>query len=247
MFLFYQCFSYRLSKNNFLNLKQWEIIKKIIISSDKNSIIREDVNKIIYNRYVDWSNYKALEFKKFHYYKCKHIPSIELCSYSNLGLLKAIKNYNGKNNFSNYANIYINGELLKGLTELYPITSISKYDRKKKQNISNKNIYSIKKKLNTKFIGYDDWLYEKLEIKNNYYNYKNIWEYNYENYVEFWEKINLLTPFEIYLIKSKYDYYFNTKESNINIAKKLGYSDEYIRYTIKKALKKIIYTIEDLK
>lgn len=236
--LFYQCYSYHLSKK-YLSLEQLKIIKKIIISCDKNSIIRRNVNKIIYNYYVDWSYYKALEFKNFHYNKCKHIPLLELYSYSNLGLLKAIQNYNGKYNFSKYANIYINGELLKGLTELHPITSISKYDRKKKQNISNENIYKRKKLLNTKFIGYDDWLYEKLIIKNNYYNYKNYWEYNYENYVEFWEKINLLTPFEIYLIKLKYDYFLNTKESNINIAKKLDYSEEHIRYTIKNAINKI--------
>lgn len=200
--LIYQCHSYhRVYKNKFLNIEQWNIIKKIIISNDKNSIVRRNINKIIYTHYDDWSYMKSFEFKNLHYYKCKHIPLLELYGYSNLGLLKAIQNYNGKSNFTNYAKYYINGELLKGLTELYPITSISKYERKKKQNISDINIYNVKK-LDTKFIGYDEWLYENSEIKNNYYNHKNYWEYNYENYEDLWEKINLLSPFEIYLIRA---------------------------------------------
>lgn len=188
IFFFCQCYSYRIYKNKFLTLDQWDIIKNIITNNDKNSNVRQNINKIIYTYYDDWSYKKTIEFKKFHYYKCKHIPLIELYGYSNLGLLKAIQNYNGKSNFTNYAKYYINGELLKGLTELYPITSISKYERKKKQNISDKNIHNIKKNINTKFIGYDEWLYEKSEIKNNYYNYKNYWEHNYENYEELWKK-----------------------------------------------------------
>ena len=225
LFLCFQCHSYRIYKNRFLSIKEWDMIKNIIINTDKNSDIRKNINKIIYKYYDDWSYTKSIEFKKFHHHKCRHIPLIELYGYSNMGLLKAIENYNGKYNFTNYAKIYINGELLKGLTELHPITSISKYKRNKKQNITDINIYKNKKRLNTKFIGDDDWLYEKLKLKNNYYNYKNYWENNYEDYIDFWEKISLLSPFEIYLIKLKYDNCLNVKESNINISKKICYSE----------------------
>jgi hypothetical protein len=138
--------------------------------------------------------------------------------------------------------MYINGELYKGLTELYPISNISKKERSKKQNIS--NIDSVNRQKNTKtiIVGYDDWLYDKLNVKNNYYKYKNYWDYNFENYEEFWEKTNLLSPFERYLIYSKFDYFFKSKISNLNLANKFDYSEEYIRIKIKNALIKMLIT-----
>jgi len=236
----YKCYSMRTVKNKYLSIHQWNTLKNYIIDPKIDINIRNKINKIIYYYYDDWSYYKALSFKNYHYNKCKHISLIELYTYSNIGLIKAIKKYNGKSNFTNYADIYINGELYKGLTELYPISHISKYERKKKQNISDIN---FKNKLNTKFVGHDNWLYDKSDLKKkyyNYYNYKNYWEYNYENYEDFWEKIYSLKPFEIYLIKLKFDYFLKSKESNSNIAKKFNYSEEYIRITIKKILKKIL-------
>lgn len=238
----YEYYSMRTFRNKYLNLSQWNIIKRCIINPKTDVNMRNNINKIIYFYYDDWSYYKALEFKKFHNFKCNHIQTSELYLYSNKGLLKAIKNYNGKSNFTKYAEIYVNGELYKGLTELYPITIISKRDRYKKQNVSNIELIKRQQKMKTTFVGYDEWLYEKLKMKNNFYNYKNYWEYNYENYEEFWEKINLLTPFERYLIHSKFDYFLKIKESNNYLAKKFGYSEEYIRITIINAIKKLLKT-----
>jgi len=231
------CFSIRIFKNKYINNEQWNILKKYIINPQTNIIERNKINKIIYFYYDDWSYYKALKFKKFHYNKCKNIPLIELYSYSNVGLLKAIKNYNGKSNFIKYAEIYVNGELYKGLTDLHPISIVSRKERSKKQNISEVNLYN-KENIKTRFIGNNDWLYENLNIKNNYYVYKNYWERDYDFYENFWEKTNLLTPFEKYLVQSKYNYFLESKETNLYIAKKLGYSEEYIRKTIKNALDK---------
>ena len=196
----------------------------------------------MYYYYDDWSYYKALKFKKFHQSKCKHIPLIELYSYSSMGLLKAIEKYNGKSNFTKYAENYVNGELYKGLTELYPITTLSKKERIKKQNISDIIFLNNKKKLKTTFVGNNERLYEKSNIKNNYYVYKNYWERNYEFYENFWEKINLLEPFEKYLIYSKYNYYLENKKSNLYLSKKIGYSEEYIRNKIKNALHLFTFT-----
>jgi len=240
LLLFYilNCYSFRVFKNKYLNNEQWNIIKGYIANPTTDINIRNKINKIIYNYYDDWSYYKALNFKKFHYNKCKNIPLIELYCYSNMGLLKAIKKYNGKSNFTKYAEIYVNGELYKGLTELYPLTVVPKRERSKKQNISDVNFLNNKKKIKTTFVGNNDWLYEKSNTKNNYYAYKNYWEYNYEFYEDFWEKINLLEPFEKYLMYSKYDYFLKSKESNLYLAKKFGYSEEYIRSTVKNALNK---------
>ena len=239
IFFIYQCSSSRIFINKFLNSKQWVTINKLILNTDKNSEIRIKLNKIIYTYYDNWSYIKALEFKKFHYYKCKNIPLIELYSYSNLGLFKAIKNYNGKGNFTNYANFYVRGELYKGLTELYPISIISKKERTRKKNTSDIDFLNRGKNLPTTFIGYNNWLYEKLEIKNNYYNYINYWEYNYEYYEDFWEKTNVLTPFEKNLIHSKFNFNLDKIVSNNYLAKKFGYSEEYIRIKVRDALKKM--------
>jgi RNA polymerase sigma factor (sigma-70 family) len=229
------CESYRVYKNKFLNVEQWIKIKKVIINIDKNSEIRNKINKIIYTYYDDWSYNEAIKFKNFHYYKCKSIPLLELYCHSNLGLIKAIKNYNGKSDFSKYAIIYVKSELYKGLTELYPISCISKIERaKKKDMLDNKN----KINRNPIFISYDDNII--FHMKNNCYNYVNYWNNNNEIYEDFWEKINTLLPFERNIIYSKFDYYFNQKVSNEHIAKKFGYSEEYIRLTIKNAFLKIL-------
>ena len=239
-FYFFNCYSIRMFKNKYLNTNQWNFLKKHISSSTISANSRYKIDQIIYFYYDDWSYYKAISFKKFHYNKCKHISLNELYLYSNMGLVKAIKNYNGKSNFTKYAEFYINGELYKGLTELYPISNISKKERSKKQNIS--DIHSVRRqqKATTKYIGYDDWLFDKLNIKENYYSYKNYWEYNYEDYEEFWEKTNILPPFEKYLLFSKFDYFLKPKISNLNLANKFDYSEEYIRITIKHAIKKIL-------
>jgi hypothetical protein len=251
IFILNESSSIRLFKHKFLNKNQWSTLNKHIVSSSTNIHIRTKIDKIIYHHYDDWSYYKALQFKKRHYNKCKHISLNELYLYSNMGLLKAIKKYNGVNNFTNYATIYINGELYRGLTQLHPITNISKKDRIVKQNISDTNYANYanytnnNKNKRTIIVGYDDWIYDKVKIKNNYYNYKNYWEYNNNEYEEFWENINVLVePFEKYLIYSKYDSMFNIKCSNANIANRLGYSEEYIRLTLKQALLKCITPIE---
>jgi len=239
---FFNVYSIRIFKHNYLNKNQFDILKKYIVSPDTNLNIKNQIKNILYKNYDDWSYYKAFKFKKFHYNKCKHISVSELYLYSNKGLINAIQNYNGKSNFSKYANIYVNGELYKGLTELYPISNIHKKERIKSKNKNNlNNLDNYIKKRNTIFVGNDDWLYNKLNIKNNdSYLYKNYWEYNYDNYYGFWEKVKKLNSFEIYLINSKFNFYLEKKSTNLEISNKLGYSEEYIRITIVNALKKIL-------
>jgi len=48
-----------------------------------------------------------------------------------MGLLHAIKNYNGKSSFYRYAQIYIKGSMYKELTVNYPISQIPKKERTK--------------------------------------------------------------------------------------------------------------------
>jgi RNA polymerase sigma factor (sigma-70 family) len=57
-------------------------------------------------------------FKQKHHYYLKNIQQTEVNHYAYVGLMKAIKKYNGRSNFYKYAEIYIQAELLKSITEL---------------------------------------------------------------------------------------------------------------------------------
>jgi hypothetical protein len=140
-FLFLHIILFTQSYNIYLTDSQWLSIRKILyfINNEKevkkeHQIMKLKINKIIYNKYENLAYRKAYHFKKFHSYKCKHIPLLELSLYSRSGLYKAIQHYNPEYNFTSILHIYIRSELLKGLTELYPICRLSKSERRCRKN-----------------------------------------------------------------------------------------------------------------
>ena len=232
------CFSYQLI-NKFIQKDQWKRLQFFITHPKITFEMRNKINRILYVYYDDWAFFKAIKFKKMHKYKCRHITLDELYTYSNIGLITAIQKYNGKSNFAKYAEIYVNGQLYKAITDLHPLTSISKNQRIHKiTHKTSLSLHKFKKKLQTKFIGKDEWLLEKLKIQNTFYdnNNNNIDFYDYQ---EIWNKINELKPFERQIFYSKLDFFFNKKASNKTISEKMGYSEEYIRQIIVKSMKKI--------
>jgi DNA-directed RNA polymerase specialized sigma subunit len=116
--------------------EQWNHIKNILKNKSTNPSIKKKVHHILYTKYENMAYWKAYQFKKFHSYKCRDISLAELSLYSKIGLYKAIEKYNPQYHFYPYLDTYINGELFKGLTDLYPICSISKRERMKKKNFS---------------------------------------------------------------------------------------------------------------
>ena len=127
----------------FLTNPQFKDISSIVRNKNTPIPMRQKVNNILFKHYEKYSFYKALKFKNYHKMKCKHIGLSELVLYSNRGLLKAIKRYDGSNNFRAYLDIYIAGELYAGMTELHPISSVPKKIRIMKKN--NKSLYSPEK------------------------------------------------------------------------------------------------------
>lgn len=238
----YSSFSYKkVFHNKYITKEQWHQLQKFIVEPTTTFEMRNKINQVLYVYYDDWSYSKAVEFKKFHRHKCHHISLNELYTYSNLGLIRAIDKYNGKSNFIKYAEIYVKGELYKAITGLHPITSLSKNERVRKTNITDISaLYKRKKLLQTKFLGDDEWLLEKLKIKNTFCH-DNKLDYNYnDDYQVIWNKINTLKPFEKYLLYTKLNYFFEKQVTNKDIAEKLGYSEEHIRKTIAQSIKKII-------
>jgi RNA polymerase sigma factor (sigma-70 family) len=210
----------------FLSKHQWSLIHNILANPTTDDITKKKTQYIIYTFYDQWAFTQAYKFKQLHKYKCQHISTTELYNYASIGLYKSIQYYNPNYNFINYANIYIQSELLKGLTDLYPISSISKSNRKKG--------YSIVKKEKSKvqYIGNNDWVLDK--TKKNNVPLDDMLKMN--DYFNIWETINTLSPFQKKILQYKYNFYFEKIRSNKDIAELMSCSEEWIRINIKKSL-----------
>jgi len=220
-----------------LSIYQWRTIKSLIQNPGLTSVMKKKINNIIYSYYEDWATHKAFQFKKCHKYKLKHISGNELSIYSKKGLYEAIKNYNGKFSFTNYASIYVNGELYKGLTELFPISSIPKSERIVKKIYQKKEWFNYKRKLSTKFIGKDEWLLDKA-IDNKIENQLSIEEM--EKYIDFWKKINNMDAFSKRVFEYKYDFLLKKQRSNKHISELMVCSEEHVRKTLQNTIEQFI-------
>ena len=239
-----------ITNNQMLNNKQWIQIRSLLNNKNLPCSMKNKINYILYKKYETMAFLKAYHFKKNNYYKCKYISLSELSLYSKMALYKAIKNYNPNYHFYNFLKIYIQSELYKGITDLYPICPITKTERMKKKtisitdyqklNVSEKKIIIMKrihykKSLDTKFIGKDEWLIDKNIPYDDYLDSSNkITQVIFERdkYEKIWYKINnsyFLTPFQKRIFKLKYDFYLNKIRSNREISKLMVCSEEYVR------------------
>ena len=215
--------------NKFLSKSQWSLIDKLLLNPNTTKNMRNKIHYILYKYYDQWAFTKAYQFKQFHKYKCNHISTSELYNYASYGLYKSIKKYNvtNKNSFLLYAEKNIHYELLKGITDLHPITSIPKTERKKgyKQDI---------KKVNSKtqLIGDNEWIYDKInkyKIEENDPLNQIVYK---DKYISLWNKIDELKPFHKRIMYLKYNFYFQKIRSNKEIGELMGFSEEWIRQNI---------------
>jgi DNA-binding CsgD family transcriptional regulator len=203
---------------HFLTNEQWIDIKTILQNKKTTPVMRDKVNKIIYNHYENYAFYQAVNFKKKHSFKCKHIRVDELFIYSSRGLCKSIQKYNSSYPFIPHVNIYILHELLLGMSELQPISKIPKSRRMYKMNTNMK--YS-----QTTYFGNDE--FEVFDESVHKTTNEDMQEY--ENY---WRMINDLNPMSKQIFNYKYDIYFNKIRTNKQVAELMCYSEEYIRQHI---------------
>jgi len=214
----------------FLNKNQWSLINSILIHPNTRPYMKNKIHYILFKYYDQWAFTKAYKFKQFHRHKCNHLSVLELHTYASFGLYKSIKSFNyeyGKS-FVSYAELIINYELLKGLSDLHPITSISKTIRKKG--------YSNVKKPSNKIqlIGTNDWIFDKTQTQSktkiNNDPLGQLLESN--KYIELWSKINCLEPFQKRIIYLKYNYYFEKIRSNKEVSIMMCCSEEWVRQNI---------------
>lgn len=211
----------------FITNKNWTILRSYIKSPETSDSMRQKVNIILFQRHIPLVNKKVNNFKKFHYQKCKHIDKDDLLISAYKGLLDCIRNYNGDFTFYKYLDKYISGSLYDVMTEYYPISKISKANRKKsifKRNITEKD--SKNHGENNIYLSNKDYLQSS---SNNH-------DHEFET---MWERIDELEPFERTIFRYKFDFHFNKIRSNIEISKLMSCSEEYVRLSIKNRIKKL--------
>jgi hypothetical protein len=219
-----------------LTNKQLSSIRYILQHPNTTPELREKTNQILYEKYKGWTCYQANDFKKKHYYLCRHIPKKELEIYAIDGLLRAIQKYNPKFSFSTFLYIYVHGSLFKGTNQLQPMTTIPLYKRNyKKWSLYRKQ---ERKKLSPILLPPNEyWQFEKRQIEKE------------SDIIEGIRKIDAVEEIREKLITLKnprdklifyYKYFSGNKvRTNKDISELMALSEETIRTSIQATIKNL--------
>ena len=212
---------------------QWNTIQNYYLDKQIKQIpsMMEKIGLIIYSRHQPLLKSTVHEFRRFHKFKCNHIPTEDLEQYASMGLMHAIRNYNGKSLFHPYAKIYITGALYKGLTKQYPISKRSAKERRKRQLPKPYDFETCK--IDSTNIESTNWYLGKMDYLVHLQNQCP------HLYRDMWIRIYNLPPTMRRIIEMKYDYEFNVVRSNEEISEYFGCSEETIR-------KNVILAIENI-
>jgi hypothetical protein len=221
--------------NRYINKEQWKKIKEILQHPETTPVMKSQLHNQIYNHYHKWAQYKAYQFKKYHSHKCRAISLQELNIYSQRGLYQAIQKYNGRSRFLSYANLFVMGELYRGMTELQPVTLLSKSIRRRKPKPTPAQ---KRRRSETQFVGENEWLWDKLSpissialCKHPIAHYLEK-EEEQDGYRNIWEKVIELEPITRQIFLMKYGVLLDGEKSNRKIGESLGYSEVFVRLKI---------------
>jgi hypothetical protein len=200
-----------------LSPKQMYSARGLLMNPTITQPQRESIQKILYNAHEKWAIKKAVEFKKFHRYKCRDISADELILSSKIGLLKSSRKYNGRSLFTKFSEIYVKSELLRTLTIRLSMTScISMKDRMKSNRTESirRTVTAVNHILKSDM---------QTPIMNSVEK---------EFYRTAWEYVNELDVFTKRIVWLKYDYEFKTQRSNRILAELMCCSEETVRKAI---------------
>jgi DNA-directed RNA polymerase specialized sigma subunit len=190
-------------------------------------------------KYLNYTIFITNNFYKKNYYHTKNIRKRDLYSYGYIGLLNSLKKYNNNINgtFYKFSKIYIEFNLLKGLSDLNPHSNLPHYLHiSKKWKELNKNKYY--NELNKITFYNNDYYINKHLIENNNLLYKYNDKYNdIYNLTNIY--INRLPIHHKRIFNHRYYNDFQIKKSIKKISELECYSEENIR----KILNKIIYNL----
>lgn len=217
---------------------QWQIIHDVIQNKPPKEDTtqhelylqkKEQMNHVIYTHYESWAFRKAYHMKKLHYYKCSHISQEEMNLYASIGLYEAIKRYQpstySSSQFTAYACKYVTGFLFMGMTDMQPISLLSKTERKKSLEKRKDQTHSYSKPIHASY------MFDKYNDITNANDKTSQLQFNDNAYKEVWQKINTMdvTNLSKKIIIKKYSFEFDKINSNKKIGDMFGCSEEYIR------------------
>jgi hypothetical protein len=214
-----------------LNNYQYTTIMKLIRNNSLSSLQREKINELLYKSHIDYSEKRALIFKKKHHYTCNKISNDEMKFYGKMGLYRAIQKYNGQTNFTYYSSLYINYQLIDAVTDAYSLSILPAYKRARgKKNMTKEQSKHYNNMLNVNTFGDDDFLLENINLnkekQNEYYKmYKT---------KKIWDFVNNMEPLLKKVFYLKYDYDFNVERDTKQIAELLEYTPANVRLIQKK-------------
>ena len=201
---------------------QWGSIRKILSHPETSFGIIQKTRKVIYTHYESWAIHRAHRFRNTYPGLCRHITVDELAIYATKGLIRAIEGCNysnlGNTPFSIYASKWVDYELLDGMTDLQPMTTLPKRIQKRK-GIYNRKYYRVDSFDNR------EYLHKKRNVNTD----DEIYDYE-----DAWERIDhiLDTPFANRAFRWKFSPRLNQLRSNAEVSELMGCSEETIRRTI---------------
>jgi len=219
-----------LFQRNFLSSYQLSLIDSILRNPITDEITRKKVHAIMFYSYEPFAFSKACAFRKLHRYKCQHLSVVELHTYASLGLYQSIQKYDPDRSFIPFASIYIQSALLKGMTDLHPISNIPKAERRKGYDLHQK-----KRRSKTQFVGENEWIWDKLSSYR-----KGVERKEQETYRAIWENIDeVCTPFQKQVFRWKYSFFLEKIRNHREIAEIMSCSEEWVRFQWKEGVKRL--------
>ena len=235
-FFFFLSLCLSVHTTKMITKQQWNTLQYYI--QNKQTItqsMNDKIQYILYSRHLPLVKSAAHKFRKFHKFKTKLVSPDDLESYASMGLIHAIRNYNGKALFHHYAKIYIKGGLYQGLTKHYPITKVSAKERRARKDVIPYDYETCgEQSYRNTYLG-----------KSDYLSSSNKEPLSYGTYREYWMKISQMSPLVKRVMCLKFDDEFNIVMSNYLIAIYCGCSEETIRKNVKNAIMNITGNIID--
>ena len=145
-----------------LNNNQLNWIRIILTNSETPHHIRIKTQKIVATKYYYWTLKQVSTFRKESWKYRKNVNTImekEMFQYALTGLMKSICRYNGSGYFHKFAEKYVRGELLWGVTERLPLQPMKHGQLFSKNSSQNKMI-----PVSMVFVE-EDWKYDKWKKK----------------------------------------------------------------------------------
>lgn len=216
-------------------------IKHIIQHPGTTPDMREAIDKILFDKYKEWAEKKAIQFKHSYKYICKNIRKDDFISCALIGLYKGIKRFNGNDTFIKYVDLYIKCELQQCMSKSIPINALPKtYFKQSKTPQEYKKLYNIY--LKPIHIGFNNHFMENTEY-NSLYSNENRWSRIEEETMyqaKIWEKIRELPDFQMKIMYYKYSVCFEPLYTNREIAEIMNCSPQTISVNIKDIKNKLI-------